>query len=179
MHAAIPESEPDNDAGDMLSYHHERVAHLVRLGARGFNRSLARRLAEHEITFGQWVYLRILWKREGLSQSQLSDAANLTAPTTHTALGKLERLGIVERRTLGENRRRQHVFLTQKGRDLQKVLEPLAVEANEVALAGIPESEREKLRAHLVTILDNLARDELEAEARGLRVPATRASFPE
>lgn len=169
----------NDDAGELLAYQEERIAHLVRLCSRGFSRSLARRLAQHEITFGQWVYLRILWKREGVTQSQLSEAANLTAPTTHTALGKLERLGIVERRTLGENRRRQHVFLTPKGRDLQGVLEPLAVEANEVALTGIPENMREELRGYLITILDNLARDEAEATARGIKVPATRASFPE
>lgn len=163
----------------LLSYHDERIAHLVRLCARGFNRSLARRLALHSITFGQWVFLRILWKQEGLTQRDLSEAASLTAPTTHTALARLEKLGIVERRTLGENRRRQHTFLTQKGRDLQAELEPLAIEANEVALNGIPEAQRERLRADLIAILDNLAQDEVEAEARGMKVPPTRSSVLE
>jgi DNA-binding MarR family transcriptional regulator len=169
----------ETDIADLLSYQDERIAHLVRLSARGFNRSLARRLALHGITFGQWIYLRILWKREGLTQRDLSEVANLTAPTTHTALTKLEKLGIVERRMLDSNRRRQYTFLTQKGRDLQKVLEPLAVEANEVALVGIPEERREQLRQDLVTILRNLADDEADAEARGMKVPATRSSLLE
>ena len=173
------ESDAESEFGDLLSYEDERIAHLVRICARGFNRSLARRLALHGITFGQWIYLRILWKHEGLTQRDLSEAANLTAPTTHTALTKLEKLGIVERRTLGANRRRQYTFLTQKGWDLQRQLEPLAVEANEVALSGIPEARQEQLRADLITILNNLAADEADAETRGMKMPATRSSFPE
>lgn len=179
MNTLKQDGEMRGELDDLLSYQQERVAHLVRLCARGFNRSLARRLATHGITFGQWIYLRILWKKEGLTQRDLSEVANLTAPTTHTALTKLEKLGIIERRTLGSNKRRQYTFLTQKGRDLQQVLEPLAIEANVVALNGIPEERRERLREDLITILANLAEDEARAEARGMRVPATRSEFPE
>jgi len=101
----------------------------------------------------------------------------LTEPTTHTALIKLEKQGIVERRTLAPNRRRQRTFLTKLGWDLQRELEPLAVEANEVALSGIPKSRRETLRKDLITVLENLLDDEIKSEARGLKVPATRANI--
>lgn len=154
----------------------ERVAHLVRLCARGFNRSLSRRLADHRISFGQWVFLRILWKEDGLTQRELSEIANLTAPTVHTALSKLEKLGIIERRNEGGNKRKQHVYLTEKGRGLKSVLEPLAVEANEVALRGLSENEHVRLREVLIQVLCNLAEDEAEAEARGLKVPPTRSA---
>ncbi|MBB4302508.1 DNA-binding MarR family transcriptional regulator [Rhodobium orientis] len=179
--ASLAKEDADTDLapGRARSYDDERVAHLVRLCARGFNRSLARRLATHGITFGHWIYLRILWKQEGLTQRDLSLAANLTEPTTHTALSKLEKLGLVERRSMAPNKRRQCTFLTERGRELQEVLEPLAVEANEVALAGIPATRQEQLRLDLITILGNLDADEDEAEARGMRVPATRSSFLE
>lgn len=163
---------PEAELAD--KYADERVAHLVRLCARGFNRSLSRRLADHNIPFGHWVFLRILWKQEGLTQKNLSELASLTEPTVHSALTKLEKSGIVARRTEGGNRRKQHVYLTQKGRDLQSVLEPLAVEANEAALRGISEAERGDLHDLLITILENLARDEAEAEEAGIRIPPTR-----
>jgi DNA-binding MarR family transcriptional regulator len=118
-----------------------------------------------------------LWKQEGLTQRDLSEAANLTEPTTHTALAKLEKQGLVQRRTLEPNKRKQHTFLTKKGRDLQNVLEPLAIEANDVALAGLSKERCAQLRADLITILANLSEDEVEAEARGLKVPATRATL--
>lgn len=137
---------------------------------------MQRRLADHDVTFGQWVFLRILWSEEGLTQRELSERANLTEPTTHTALRRLEGQELIVRRSLSGNRRKQHVFLTKKGRGLRSVLEPLAVEANERALTGIAQDERERLRDLLILILDNLAADEAEAEAQGRRVPATKAA---
>ena len=158
------------------SYADERIAHLVRLCARGFNRSLTRRLADHGVSFGQWVFLRILWKQEGLTQRELSELANLTEPTVHTALSKLEKLGIIVRRTEDGNKRKHHVYLTDKGKGLQSVLEPLAVEANDIALGGLSDEDQARLHEVLVQIIGNLAEDEAEAEALGLKVPPTRGA---
>lgn len=174
-HAARQKASPTTPERDLAEiYRDERVAHLTRLCARGFNRSLTRRLADHGVPFGHWVFLRILWKEEGLTQRELSERANLTEPTVHTALAKLESQDIISRRTESGNRRKQHVYLTRKGRDLQSVLEPLAVEANETALQGLDAEAQDDLRQKLILILENLAADEADAEARGVRVPPTR-----
>jgi len=46
----------------------ERLARLVRDLARGFSRSLQIRLADYNVTFGQWTFLRVLWQpRFGLA----------------------------------------------------------------------------------------------------------------
>jgi hypothetical protein len=55
-------------------------------------------------------------------------------------------------------------------------LEPLAIEANDAAVAGLSSTEQQELRRMLLTIIGNLERDEAEAASRGLRVPPTRAS---
>jgi DNA-binding MarR family transcriptional regulator len=159
------------------NYAKERVAHLTRLCARGFNRSLTRRLAEHEISFGQWVFLRILWGEEGLTQRDLAERANLTEPTVHTALTRMQQQGLIERRTHEGNRRKQHVYLTAHGKGLRAVLEPLAIEANDVALHGLDAAQREALRAVLIRVLGNLEADEAAALARGQRVPPTRGGL--
>jgi len=51
----------------------DRLAHLVRDAARAFVRALQWRLAEHDVSFGHWTFLRILWEQDGLTQKQLSD----------------------------------------------------------------------------------------------------------
>jgi MarR family transcriptional regulator, organic hydroperoxide resistance regulator len=160
--------------GFLPDYSHERIAHLTRLAARRFSRSLLIRLAQHDITFGHWVYLRILWAEDGLSQRRLSELANLTEPTTHTALAKLEQLGYIERRNLDGNRRRQHAFLTVEGRALRETLEPMALEVNDVSLNGISPAEREALRSVLTRIIANLEEDEASLRANGRKVPPTR-----
>ena len=152
----------------------ERLARLVRLCARGFNRSLTLRLSTEGVTFGQWIFLRILWQEDGLSQRELSERAHLTEPTTHTALARMETLGLVNRRNVGGNRRRQHAFLTQRGHRLRDILEPLAIEANDLAVAGLSAEEQTVLRHALTTIIGNLDRDEAESADRGVRVPSTR-----
>ena len=99
----------ENVKESMTTLQDERVAHLVRLCARGFNRSLSRRLSGHDISFGQWVFLRILWQEEGLAQRQLSERANLTEPTVHTALIKMEQQGLIRRQHKEGDRRNQYV----------------------------------------------------------------------
>ncbi|MCC6007438.1 MAG: MarR family transcriptional regulator [Rhodobacteraceae bacterium] len=154
----------------------ERLAHLTRRAARGYSRALQIRLAEHGISFGQWAFLRILWAEDGLSQRELADRAGLTEPTTHTALQRLEGLGLVSRRNLPGNRRRQHVFLSPEGHRLRAVLEPLAIEVNRAATRGLGEEEESTLRRCLLIIIGNLARDEAAMQAEGQRMPATRTA---
>jgi len=153
----------------------ERMAHLVRYGAREFTRALQSRLGLHGVTFGQWIFLRILWQEDALSQRELSIRANLTEPTTHAALERLEALGHVTRRNLNGNKRRRHVFLTQSGLAMRDLLEPLAIEVNDAALAGFDEDEVASLRSMMLRVLENLARDEAEGLEQGRRMPSTRA----
>lgn len=157
------------------NYEEERIARLIRLAARAFNRSLHMRLSCEGVTFGQWIFLRILWRSDGLSQRELSERAHLTEPTTHTALHRMEELGFITRQKVGSNKRRQHAFLTEKGWALRDRLEPLAIEANDIALDGLSQDEARVLRKALAVIIRNLEEDEKEAAARGLRVPPTRS----
>ncbi|WP_407496647.1 MarR family winged helix-turn-helix transcriptional regulator [Pseudooceanicola sp. MF1-13] len=155
-------------------FQEERLARLIRLAARAFNRSLTLRLSTEGVTFGQWIFLRILWREDGLSQRELSARAHLTEPTAHTALLRMEELGLITRRNTQGNRRRQHAFLTEQGWHLRDKLEPLAIEANELAVDGLSEDEQHVLRKALTTMIRNLERDEADAARRGQRVPPTR-----
>ena len=148
---------------------------MVRLAARAFNRSLQMRLNTEGVTFGQWIFLRILWSHDGLSQRELSDKAHLTEPTAHSALRRMEELGFIVRRNVGSNKRRQHAFLTEKGWDLRDRLEPMAVETNESAIAGLKDDEVTILRRALSKMIRNLEHDEKVGASRGLKIPSTRS----
>ena len=148
---------------------------MVRLAARAFNRSLQMRLNTEGVTFGQWIFLRILWSHDGLSQRELSDKAHLTEPTAHSALRRMEELGFIVRRNVGSNKRRQHAFLTEKGWDLRDRLEPMAVETNEFAIEGLKDDEVTILRRALSKMIRNLEHDEKVGASRGLKIPSTRS----
>ena len=60
----------------------DRLAHLVRDAGRALVRSLSVRLAEHQVSFGHWSFLRVLWAGDGLTQRELSERAGVMEPTT-------------------------------------------------------------------------------------------------
>lgn len=152
----------------------DRLAHLIRHASRGLRRSLEFRLAEHEVSFGQWMFLRILWREDGLSQRELSVRAGVMEPTTHTAITRMEALGLVERRRARPGGRRLSVFLSERGRELEEALTPLAEEVNSVALKGASEEDVDRLRRTLLLMVGNLAEDEDRALSEGRRIISTR-----
>lgn len=152
----------------------DRLAHLIRHAARSLVRGLQMRLAEHNVLFGHWAFLRILWEEDGLTQQELNQRAGLTEPTTYSALRAMESLGYIERKHLPGNRKNLYIFLTDAGRDLQDKLVPLAKEVNTVSTRGLSDDEVQACRKALLVIASNMSHDEARFETAGRRLPSTR-----
>ena len=162
-------SEITGNTQSILKHWHEsvpddRLAHLVKDTARAFNKRLQVRLQKHNVPFGHWTFLRILWSSDGLTQKELSDLAGVMEPTTFSAIKAMEALGYVERRQRPDNRKNMYVHLTQTGKALKKRLVPLAVEVNHVAVHGVSEAELLTTRKVLLQVLENLALDETQMD---------------
>ena len=149
----------------------DRLAHLVKDATRALVRALQMRLAEHAVSFGHWTFLRILWEGDGLTQRELSEQAGVMEPTTFSALKAMERLGYIRRSRRAGNRKKIYVLLTPKGRQLRNRLVALAEDVNRVAVRGVHSADIAATRALLLTIIENLARDEQVAD---MRMPSTR-----
>lgn len=137
-----------------------RLAHVVKDARRAMERALQARLMAHDVPFGHWTYLRILWESDGLTQRELAARAGVMEPTAFAALRAMEQRGYVERRRRPENRKNMYVHLTRRGRALERKLVPLAEEVNRVAVRGMSRDEIAGLRKLLRAMVDNLARDE-------------------
>jgi len=138
----------------------DRMAHLIKDATRALVRALQLRLARHDVSFGHWAFLRVLWERDGLTQRELSREAGVMEPTTFAALKAMEARGYIERRQLAGNRRKVHVFLTAKGRALKRRLVPLAEDVNRVAVEGVSTAHLATTRRTLLKLIANLARDD-------------------
>lgn len=139
-----------------------RLAHLVKDARRAMERALQARLAQHDVPFGHWTYLRILWENEGLTQRELSALAGVMEPTTFGALRAMEARGYIERRQRPDNRRNVYIHLTRKGRALEAKLVPLAEEVNRAAVRGMTREQVTQLRSLLRAMVDNLDGNEQE-----------------
>lgn len=137
----------------------DRMAHLVKDAARSYLRSLQARLAPHAVPLGHWVFLRILWEQDGLTQRELSQEAGVMEPTTAVALRAMEELGLIRRERMPDNRKSIYVFLTRRGKALKARLVPLAEEVNHLAMAGLTQQEIAITRRSLLVMLDNLTGD--------------------
>ena len=136
-----------------------RLAHLVKDARRAMERALQSRLMAHDVPFGHWTYLRILWETDGLTQRELSARAGVMEPTTFGALRAMEERGYIERRRKPDNRKNVYVDLTRRGRALERKLVPLAEEVNRACVRGMSADEIAKLRMLLHALVDNLEQD--------------------
>jgi DNA-binding MarR family transcriptional regulator len=139
-----------------LNLQKARFAHFVRYANQLFEKNLQKKLIPNEVSFGHWSILRVLWQQDGITQKEISLQTGLKEPTVHTALKSLAEKRIIERRKGPQNVKNWYVFLTPKGKELEKTLLPLAIEANKSALEGISEQDIEITRKVLYRIIQNL-----------------------
>lgn len=143
----------------------DRLAHLIKEVWRGLVRALQIRLADHGVSFGHWMFLWILWERDGITQRELSVEAGVMEPSTFQAMKAMEQLGYITRKRLPDSKKKVYIFLTPRGRALKGTLVPLAEEVNAVAVRTIGAQDVSALRGLLLTMIENLAADEVEGRA--------------
>jgi DNA-binding MarR family transcriptional regulator len=134
----------------------ESLGYLVRKTSHAIVARLEERLASHGISSSTWLFLRRLWDEDGMTQRELADALSLTPPTAVSAIDSLESQGLVERRLSGTDRRKRHIYLTDKARHLVETLRPHATAVNDVALANLTAAESHQLMQYLRKVLDSL-----------------------
>jgi DNA-binding MarR family transcriptional regulator len=135
------------------------IGFLTRIAFRAFSRALEVRTAPYGVSSGQWRFLRVLWREDGITQRELSRRVGMREPTTVIALKSLERSGFVTREKSVDDRRKVHVFLTPQAKALHPVLMPAVSEVNRVALNGLSRDEVAVLRKALALVGKNLTAD--------------------
>jgi DNA-binding MarR family transcriptional regulator len=115
-------------------------------------------LREHDLSPVQWVALSVLWRQDGITVSALADYLRSTASATSRLLGRMEDGGLIERRTVRENRRILQIWLTEKGRQLDH-LNDLHQRVNNYVLRGLTAAERKLISEGLDRIASNAAHE--------------------
>ncbi len=134
----------------------ESVGYQIRSTHRALQRFLQLKIESHGVTLGMWYFLRVLWNEDGLTQRELSRRVGTMEPTTLNAILGMERSGFVRRARNKNDRRKSHVYLTSKGRQLRNKLMPLAKEVVDTAVQSLSRSEIKQLLSGLAEIQKNL-----------------------
>lgn len=106
----------------------------------------------YDLTPQQFGLLGFLWQEDGITQAELSAKSQIDRTTMGGLIDRLEKEGLVVRRSHPEDRRAYRICLTDKGKALEPELTPLAAKAQENFIAKLDQQEIETLKSLLEKI---------------------------
>lgn len=136
----------------------ESLGYLVTKANRELNLTLLRNFKnkEIEITPEQWGVMVHLWKKDGISQQELSTTTGRDNPGITRIIDTMERSGMVTRQLIKNDRRVNLIFLTVKGREFQEKLITQAIKTLEAAGNGVDDADMEICKSVLRKVYENL-----------------------
>jgi DNA-binding MarR family transcriptional regulator len=111
----------------------------------------------HGVHAGQQFILACLWDEDGLTPGQIAKRLGLSTPTVTRTAARMETAGLVTRRPDPQDRRLVRVLLSERGRQLRRVLNEQMAKVSEQALAGVSKQDRALLVSLLQQVRDNLS----------------------
>ena len=130
--------------------HHIRATHSL------MKRHLQEQIQGYGVSIGMWHFLRALWHQNGLTQRELAQIVGTTEPTAMTAIAQMERKGIITRVKNSTDKRRINIYLTERGRSLEAILIPRALEVTANAAVGLSLIDQQELMRMLQVIQRNV-----------------------
>lgn len=149
-------SESAKSAGSVNFPFEMSVGYQIRMTHRALQRYLQTKIEPYGVTLGMWYFLRALWQEDGLTQRELSRRIGTMEPTTLSAIQAMERVGLVKRVRNKADKRKLHIHLTGKGRELKSDLLPLAIDVVGQATRNMSPRETTVLLQMLGKIQSNL-----------------------
>ena len=108
-----------------------------------------------DVTAEQWMILLLLWQHNGRPQQEIADIVCKNKGTISPQIDGLVRRNLIVRVPDQHDRRRNHVWLTQRGKELEAQLVPLGFANMDVARQGIDPQEMEICKGVLQRICRN------------------------
>lgn len=105
---------------------------------------------------GQLPVLKMVYEKEGISLGEMAERLHIKPPTVTVTVKRLEKAGLVCKQADEEDLRVSRIFLTEKGKSINKELSIL-LEKNEKKLTeGFSREEIETLCGYFQRMIENL-----------------------
>lgn len=140
----------------------ESFGYQVNLLARLMAQLLQERIAPLGVAPGQFAQLLALYDADGQTAGELARNIGIEPATMTRTLQRMERDGLVERRTDPLDRRASRIHLTARAVELELPLKAAAVDANKAVLSGLSKASRADM-LNAVTTCIGLAHAALDA----------------
>ena len=110
----------------------------------------------HGVRSGQQWILRRLWDEDGQTPGEIARQLELSTPTVTKAAMRMEAAGLIDRRPDPRDARLVRLFLSERGRALEKTIAEEMAQLARRSLATLSEDEVRALVAALAAIRRNL-----------------------
>ncbi len=104
-----------------------------------------KQLEAHGISVTEWVAMRTLYQRSGVTHTELIDALGITKGAASKVISRLESKTLAERRLAEDSAREQALCLTDKGNRLVPKLAVLADENDAFFFSHLSDVQRSEL----------------------------------
>ena len=111
-----------------------------------------------------------LSRKEGMSQKEISENLHISAPTVAVSMKRLEKSGLIERKSDEQDQRRIRIYLTERGRELIEKAQRQVEKSEKIIFKGFSESERCLMKRFFDQMIANLeAENNLEGDSQQRR----------
>lgn len=100
--------------------------------------------------------LLVLADHDGMSQRDLAENLHVSRPTVTTMLQKMERSGVIERRSDEADQRLTRIYLTDAGHSLAESVRAVYPQVLEIALGPMPAHDRREFLRLLESFNNNI-----------------------
>jgi DNA-binding MarR family transcriptional regulator len=114
---------------------------------------------------GQNHILWALYERDGLTPIELARKLGIAAPTVVKMSSHMVASGLITRRRDSVDRRRVHLYLTDRGRAVKRPIEEATRQFRRATSAGLTVEERKVMSSALAKIVRNLERSARRVES--------------
>ncbi|WP_206732066.1 MarR family winged helix-turn-helix transcriptional regulator [Halarcobacter ebronensis] len=121
-----------------------------------FTKKVYEQLADRELSSGQPKILEYLYEHNGSVQKEIALACIIEPATVTSLLYRMEKSGMIERKTQDGNRRSLYVFLTEKGKEEARYVKKAFNTLSNLALNNFTNKEKEQFIEYLVRVNKNL-----------------------
>lgn len=121
-----------------------------------FSKMVFERLSGQELSAGQPKVLEYLIAHDGVAQKDIAEACIIEPATATSLLARMEKTGLIDRRSREDDKRYILVYLTEKGRAHAEASVNVLSDVEEHVFEGFSDAEREAFISYLERVNGNL-----------------------
>jgi len=123
------------------------ICYELKMTMKKVEKTFTQKLKEYGVNFAQSLILFCLLEKDGITLSEIGCRAQIENSSLTTMVDRLEKDGLVERRSDKQDRRISRLFLTKSGKQVGKKILDEVLEFNQLLTENLGETKQSLSKA--------------------------------